>query len=77
MRGLSERAPQFLRDAGEQGGSRHARLWFLPTALPLAQTRPDHSALAVLLSAAGTLEGGRPVLKRAVFFFLSEPKFWS
>lgn len=32
MRGLSERAPQFLRDAGEQGGSRHARLWFLPTA---------------------------------------------
>lgn len=31
MRGLSKRAPQFLRDCGEEGGSRHARLWFLLT----------------------------------------------
>lgn len=31
MRGLSERAPQFLRDCGEEGVSRHARLQFLPT----------------------------------------------
>lgn len=37
MRGLSERAPQFLRDCGEEGGSRHARLWFLPTVLLLVQ----------------------------------------
>lgn len=31
MRGLSERAPQFLRDRGEQGGSGPARLRLLPT----------------------------------------------
>lgn len=51
MRGLSERAPQFLRDRGEQGGSSHARLWLLPTVLPLIQARLDrpasgHSALS-------------------------------
>lgn len=51
MRGLSERTPQFLRDGGEQGGSSHARLWFLSTVLLLAQAGPDHSALAVLHSA--------------------------
>lgn len=47
MRGLSERAPQFLRDCGEEGGSRHARLWFLPTVLLLVQAGPEHSVLAV------------------------------
>lgn len=31
MRGLSERAPQFLRDCGEEGGPRLASLWFLLT----------------------------------------------
>lgn len=46
MRGLSERAPQFLRDCGEEGGFRHARLWFLPTVLLLVQARVDHSLLA-------------------------------
>lgn len=56
MRGLSERAPQFLRDCGEEGGSRHARLWFLPTVLLLVQAGPDHSMLAVTHSATWTWE---------------------
>lgn len=48
MMGLSERAPQLLRDCGEEGESTHARLWFLPTVLLLAsgQARSlSHTAL--------------------------------
>lgn len=62
MRGLSERAPQFLRDCGEKGGSRHARLWFLPTVLLLVQDGPDHSASAVSHWATWALEREWPVL---------------
>lgn len=54
MRGLSERAPQFLRDCGEEGGSRHARLWFLPTVLLLVRAGLDHSTVAVSHSATWT-----------------------
>lgn len=68
MRGLSERAPQFLRDCGEEGGSRHARLWFLPTVLLLVQAGPDHCALAVTHLASWTWEGEWPVLYRVVVF---------
>ena len=57
MRGLSEPAPQFLRDCGEEGGSRHARLWFLPTVLLPVQVGPDHYALAMSHSATWTWEG--------------------
>lgn len=46
MRGLSERAPQFLRGSGE-GGSRHARLWFLPAILLLVHPGPDCSAFGL------------------------------
>lgn len=62
MRGLSERAPQFLRDCGEAGGSRRARLWFLPTVSLLVKAGPDHAALTGTPSATWTWEAEWPVL---------------
>lgn len=80
MRGLSERAPQFLRDSGE-GGSRHARLWFLPTVLLFVQAGLDHSAWSATRSADWTwgermtsaLEG----VFRSVSSFVQQVCFWS
>lgn len=72
MRGLSERAPQFLRDSGEDG-SRHASLWFLQTVLLFVQAGPDHAALAVTLSTDWTYKDNDPCLAGCFFFLHSLP----
>lgn len=58
MRGLSERAPQFLRDHGEQGGSSPARVWLLPTVLLLIQARLHR---VTVRSQLGRVKEKRPV----------------
>lgn len=75
MRGLSERAPQFLGDCGE-GGSRHARLWFLPTILLFVQAGPDNSTMAV--NTLSKLDmGKRMTSSRQVFFLVQWAHFGS
>ena len=52
MRGLSERAPQFLRDHGEQGGSSPAEALVTSNSVashpgPATSPAPGHCALSV------------------------------